>query len=150
MLGFLDADLSAKPEELEKLFFEIDSKNAELAIGSRELPGSVIPKRQPIHRRALGNAYSLLARSLFKVDVKDFQCGAKVFTRDLWTALNTKEDGFVFDTELIARSKLMGFRIKEVPITWINDRRSKVNPFKDSLGMFIGLLRIKWNLLREK
>jgi glycosyltransferase involved in cell wall biosynthesis len=148
VLGFLDADLSAKPTELEKVLEVVESGRADLAIGSRELSGSVIPLRQPIYRRILGISYSLLARALFGVKVKDFQCGCKAFRRELWSKVNPRAPGFVFDTELIALAGHKGFKIEEVPITWTNDRRSKVHPVKDPLNMLTGLLKIKWRLMR--
>jgi glycosyltransferase involved in cell wall biosynthesis len=149
VIGFLDADLSARTEELEKLFLEIENGVTDIAIGSREAPGSVIPIRQPIHRRLLGNFYSLIARILFKTGVRDFQCGCKAFTRGVWESIDLKEDGFVFDTELIARTAALGYKIKEIPITWQNDKMSKVNPIKDSFQMFKGLISIKIQLIKE-
>ncbi len=148
VMGFLDADMSAAPEELLKLFELVENDVADLAIGSREVPGAVLPVRQPVYRRSLGRLYSMISRVLFKVDVVDFQCGCKAFKRELWEAAGVVEEGFVFDTELIARASSLGFRIKEVPITWRNDRRSKVNPLKDSVRMFISLIRIKMRMGR--
>jgi glycosyltransferase involved in cell wall biosynthesis len=150
VIGFLDADLSAKPSELERLFETVENTKADLVIGSRELPESVLPIKQPFHRRVLGTAYSVFARLLFRINVRDFQCGCKAFTRELWEAVDVKSEGFVFDTDLIARAKAKGFRIMESPITWSNDRRTKVHPVKDPLSMFLGLIRIKWQLLRER
>jgi glycosyltransferase involved in cell wall biosynthesis len=150
VLGFLDADLSARPSELDKLFIEVEKRNADLAIGSRELSGSVIPIKQPSHRHFLGTIYSLLARLLFGVRIHDFQCGCKAFSSELWKTLNIRAEGFVFDTELIAKTHAKGFMIKEIPITWSNDRQSRVNPISDPLRMFIGLISIKFQLLKAK
>lgn len=150
VLGFLDADLSARPSELEKLFIEVEKRDVDLAIGSRELPDSIIPVKQPSHRHLLGTIYSLLARLLFGVRIHDFQCGCKAFSSELWKTLNIRAEGFVFDTELIAKAHAKGFRIKEIPITWSNDRQSRVNPISDPLRMFLGLIRIKFQLLKEK
>jgi glycosyltransferase involved in cell wall biosynthesis len=147
-MGFLDADLSAKPTELYKLFEVIKKGDVDLAIGSRELPESTIPLRQPMHRRLLGKIYSLMARNLFSVKVVDFQCGCKAFKRAVWESISMRSEGFVFDTELIARAQSKGFRIQEVPITWSNDRISRVHPLKDPLNMFRGLLSIKWMLIK--
>ncbi len=148
-IGFLDADLSAKSSQLLKLFEIVEKGDADLAIGSRELPGSVLPVKQPIHRRALGSAYSIFARILFGLKIRDFQCGCKAFTRDLWKKIDVDADGFVFDTELIARSKDKGLRILEVPIEWSNDKRSRVDPLRDPLRMFLGLIKIRLDLSRR-
>lgn len=142
VMGFLDADMSAHPNELLKLFKEIDN-GADVAIGSRDLPGSVIPVKQPIYRRFLGYVYRTLTRHLFKIDIMDFQCGLKVFKKEVWDDINVDTDGFAFDTELIAKAHKRGYTIKEVPITWQNFPRSKVNPISDSIKMFLELIKIR-------
>ncbi len=142
ILGFLDADMSAHPKEFLKLFREID-EGADVAIGSRDLPESFIPAKQPMHRRLLGKIYRTLTRHLFKIDVMDFQCGLKVFKKEVWDSVRIDTDGFVFDTELIVKAHKRGYTIKEVPITWQNSPKSKVNPIFDSTKMLIELIKIR-------
>ncbi len=142
ILGFLDADMSAHPNELLKLFKEIYN-GADVVIGSRDLPDSVIPVKQPVYRRFLGHVYRTLARQLFKIDIMDFQCGLKVLRREVWDSIKVDTDGFAFDMELIARAHRRGYTIKEVPITWQNFPKSKVNPISDSIAMLIELIKIR-------
>jgi dolichyl-phosphate beta-glucosyltransferase len=142
ILGFLDADLSAHPKALHRLFNEIED-GADVAIGSRDLPDSIIPVKQPAYRRVMGYVYRTFTRWLFKIDIMDFQCGLKVFKREVWGNINVKTDGFAFDTELIARAHRKGYTIKEVPITWQDFERSKVNPIIDPFKMAIELLKIR-------
>lgn len=142
VMGFLDADMSAHPDELLKLFKEIDN-GTDVAIGSRDLPGSVIPAKQPMYRGFLGYGYRTLARLLFKIDIMDFQCGLKVFKREVWDNITVETDGFAFDTELIAKAHKRGYAIKEVPITWQNFPKSRVNPVLDSIKMFLELIEIR-------
>jgi len=149
VIGFLDADLSAPPSELEKLFRIVEGGEADLAIGSRDLPGSVIPVEQPSHRRLLGSAYSFLARALLGLPIKDFQCGCKAFTREVLKALDLREDGFVFDTELIAQAAWKGYRVVEVPILWRDEKGTKVKALRDPLRMMLGLLRLRRRLGRR-
>jgi len=142
ILGFLDADMSAHPKELLKLFKEIDV-GADVAIGSRDLPESFIPIKQPVHRRFLGKVYRTFTRKLFGIDIMDFQCGLKVFKREVWENIEVQTNGFAFDTELIARASKLGYKIKEVPITWQNSEKSRVNPLVDPIKMFIELIKIR-------
>ena len=104
---------------------------ADLAIGSRKLPASVILQPQPPIRRILGSAYAALARSLLQTTERDLQCGCKAFRRSLWDALSVNCDGFAFDTELVAKAHKKGFAIAEVPITWRNKADSKVKVRRD-------------------
>lgn len=142
ILGFLDADMSAHPQELLKLFKEIEG-GADVAIGSRDLPESIIPVEQPVHRRFLGYVYRTITRQLFKIDIMDFQCGLKVFKKDVWENINVGTDGFAFDTELVAKAHRRGYTIKEVPITWQDFPKSKVNPVSDSVKMLVELIKIR-------
>lgn len=148
IIGFIDADMATHPNELKKLITEIDT-DADMAIASRELPSSNIVQQQPWHRKILGRTYSLLVRTMFGTDIYDYQCGCKLFKRSLWDNVTVHCDDFGFDTELIIKAHVIGFKIKEVPIRWENDKNSKVNPIMDSLQMFKSLLKIK-NEIKNK
>lgn len=142
MIGFIDADMATHPNELKKLIHEINN-GADMAIASRGLPSSNIVQQQPWHRKILGRTYSLLVRTLFGTDIRDYQCGCKLFKKCVWDNITINCNDFGFDTELIIKAHEHGFTIKEVPIQWQNDRGSKVNPIMDSLHMFKTLLKIK-------
>ena len=142
VIGFIDADMATHPSELIKLIKEIDA-GADMAIGSRGLKSSNIIQQQPWHRKILGHTYSLLVRTLFGTDIRDYQCGCKLFKKSVWNNITVNCNDFGFDTELIIKAHEYGFIIKEVPIQWQNDRDSKVNPMADSLNMFKTLLKIK-------
>jgi len=116
---------------------------ADLAVGSRDLRTSVIVRPQPLSRRVSGSIYGLLARALLDTHIKDFQCGCKVFRRDVWNSLTITCDGFGFDTELIAKAHKEGFVIIEVPITWSNQFDSKVRITRDVLPMLKCLLKAR-------
>lgn len=142
ILGFLDADMSAHPDEFLKLLKELYS-GADIVIGSRDLPASQISVKQPIYRRVLGDVYRTITRHLFAINIRDFQCGLKIFRREVWDNVTIDTDGFVFDTEFIAKAHKKGYTIKEVPITWQNSPKSKVDPVSDSIKMFVELIKIR-------
>ncbi|MGZ8891992.1 MAG: glycosyltransferase [Halobacteriota archaeon] len=142
VLGFIDGDGSIHPKELMRVAATIDD-GADLAVGSRDLRTSVIVRPQPLSRRVSGSIYSLLARALLNTHIKDFQCGCKVFRRDVWHSLTIACDGFAFDTELIAKAHEKGFVIIEVPITWSNQSNSKVRISRDVLPMLKCILKTR-------
>src|SRR5665647_3008368 len=142
VLGFVDADRSIHPDDFMRLVDAIHG-GADLAIGSRKLPGSVILQPQPLLRRILGSAYAPRARALLQTTERDLQCGCKAFRRSLWDALSVNCDGFAFDTELVAKANKKGFAVVEVPITWRNKVDSKVKVRRDVLSMFRCLLSIR-------
>ncbi len=142
---FTDADLSTPIEELETCIRY--AGNAAVVIGSRNLPMSHIVVKQPFLRSTLGKIFPFFVRLLLLPDVHDSQCGFKLFRKDVATAIAQRQkiDGFCFDAEQLYIAKKLGFAIKEVPITWSNDERSKIRVIRDSFSMFSDLLRIRWN-----
>jgi len=59
-------------------------------------------------------------------------------------------NGFAFDVEIIQIALQHGFRIKEVPVKWLNSPYSKVNIMKDPILMLYDLFRIKFNNFAKK
>ncbi len=54
-----------------------------------------------------------------------------------------KIDGFSFDVELLYLANKLNFKIKEVGVEWYNDERTTVSPIRDSIRMFIEILKIR-------
>lgn len=147
VLGFIDGDGSIHPTEFMRVAAAIN-EGADLAVGSRALPTSIIVRPQPLSRRVVGSIYSLLARMLLDIDVRDFQCGCKAFRRGVWTAPSVACEGFAFDAELIAKAHKQGFTVVEVPITWRNKSNSKVSVARQALPMLKCLLKTRAEVRR--
>lgn len=150
-LLFSDADLSTPIGEIEKLMDFIDN-HYDVAIGSRGLKESDIKIHQPIHRETMGKIFNLFVRALTIKEFKDTQCGFKLFKRKAALAICKRQqiERFSFDVEMLYIAKKLGYKIKEVPIQWFNSPNSRVNPIKDSMKMFIDLLKIRFNDLIGK
>ena len=146
LIAFLDADSSTRISDLERLVKAI-AGGASVAIGSRAHRYSVIPVKQPWRRRMAGKVFNLLCRLGLGLTVSDSQCGFKLFTRDAARAVFSRStiEGFCFDVELLFLAQKRGFRVAEVPVTWSDDRASRVRLVSDSLGMFLGLVKIRLN-----
>ncbi len=141
---FTDADLSTPIEEVETCFRYTDRYS--VVIGSRNLSMSQIVIKQPFVRSSLGKFFPFFVRFLLLPGIRDSQCGFKLFRKDVAKKIAEKQiiDGFCFDAEQLFLAKKMGYKIKEVPISWANDERSKVRIVADSLAMFLDLFRIRW------
>jgi dolichyl-phosphate beta-glucosyltransferase len=141
---FSDDDLSTPIGELDKLLAALQA-GADVAIGSRALPGSDIRVRQRRPRELMGKTFNLLVRLLVLKGYRDTQCGFKAFRRpaamDLFSRLRT--DGFGFDVEVLVLCRELGYRVAEVPVVWRDSRPSRVRLFRGSLGMLRDLLRIR-------
>jgi len=146
---FSDADLSTPIEEVEKLLHWL-KKGYDIAIGSRGLKESIIHIHQPWYREHMGKIFNLLTRLIAIQDIRDTQCGFKCFKKEIIPDIFNKQtiSHFSFDVELLKIALKKGYRIKEVPVRWLNNVQSKVNPFSDSVRMFIDLIKIRCNDLR--
>ena len=145
-----DADCSMPPEQLPRLLAPIAACKAEIAIGSRYAEGAKTDVKQPFYRVLWSRiANKVIQRSLVP-GVRDTQCGFKAFTaesaRNLFSV--ARIDGWAFDLEILALARRRGFEIEEVGVEWKDDKRSKVNPWKDLWKVIREAVTIKRNLRR--
>jgi dolichyl-phosphate beta-glucosyltransferase len=142
-----DADLSTPIEEVEKFIPWIE-QGFDVVIGSRALKESDLIQKQPWYRQSMGRVFNLLVKTIVLGGVHDTQCGFKMFrsgpARKIFASLKT--EGFAFDVEALFLAKKFGYRIKEVPVRWINSPQSKVRIMRDSLRMLLDLLRIRMSI----
>jgi dolichyl-phosphate beta-glucosyltransferase len=141
---FSDADFSTPVYELPKILKRLES-GVDVCIGSRAIDRSMVKKHQPIYRETMGKIFNKFVQLFVLKGITDTQCGFKGFrdyaAQELFS--NSKITGFSFDVELLYLSSKFGFKVEQVPVEWYNDKRSTVNPVKDSLNMIIELLKIK-------
>ncbi len=149
---FLDADLAIPIEELDK--FVATTKNGfDIAIASRFVPGLKIKKRVVWYRKFMEHIFRLMRMAIINnYDIRDTQCGFKVFSRHAAMAIfpQLTISRFAFDSEIIFIARKMGLKIKELPITLQNPRESHVRLLRDPLNMTKDLLKIRFNQLKGK
>lgn len=147
---FSDSDLSTPIEELDKLIPHINK--FDFVIASRNMNESKIIIKQPIYRRIIGQIFAILVNTIVISDFKDTQCGFKLFKTNKIkriVKLQTVER-FSFDVELLYIAKKFGYKIKDVPVIWINGKESKIKLIKDCTNMLIDLFKIRYNNLIGK
>lgn len=147
---FSDADLATPIEELSK-FLEYTGKGHDIVIASRNLKESKIKIEQPFYRQLMGRTFPLLVELLVLRGFKDTQCGFKLFKTAIAKKIVSRQtiNGFSFDVELLFIAKKLKLKIKELPVVWIDQKGSKVSPFKDSFRMLADIMRIRVNGLRD-
>lgn len=143
---FSDADLSTPIEELARLLAAIQQGH-QVAIGSRGLPQSVLPVRQPWHRELVGRLGNLLVRLVAVRGISDTQCGFKLFPREVARRLfgAQRMRGISFDMEILFLAQRLGMRIAELPVTWCDSPDSRISRVRDSLDALKDLARIRLN-----
>jgi dolichyl-phosphate beta-glucosyltransferase len=146
---FTDSDNSTPISEIEKFWPEFE-KGADIVIASRDLKGAILDPPQTLFRRFVGEVFKYLRKIIVGLwEIEDSQCGFKGFKGEVAEKIfpKCKIQRFAFDPEVLLIAKKMGFKIKEVPVYWKNDLRSKVK-FKSMIKMLIDLFKIRINLLK--
>ncbi len=141
---FSDADLATPIEEVEKLEAAV-RKGCDIAIGSRDVPGSKLIKHQSLFREFAGKLFNKCVQRVGVPGIHDTQCGFKLFTRAAAQNIfnRCQIDGFSFDVEVLYLGRQLGYSIAEVPIVWEHKDGSKVRPLQDGYKMLRTLFVIK-------
>ncbi|MDO8638518.1 MAG: glycosyltransferase [Candidatus Daviesbacteria bacterium] len=142
---FTDADLSTPIEEFNKLYPYL--KEYEMAIGSRRMHDSNVQIKQPFHRRFLGSIFYFIFSYFFTKNIKDTNCGFKCYragtAKKLYRLLKNNRWGF--DAELIFLAEKLNYKIKEIPVIWLNDPNSRVSSLNAVFGTLWELIKIRLN-----
>ncbi len=140
-----DVDLSMPIAEVNR-FIPPQRTDFELAIASRELPGS-IRYDEPPYRHWGGRAVNWMIQLLALPGMSDTQCGFKCFRAPIAEDLFHHQtlSNFSFDIELLYIARLRGYHIVEVPIPWHFSAETKVEPLRDALNMLLDIFKIRRN-----
>jgi len=142
---FTDADLSAPMEEAERLFDAL-RQGADIAIGSRWLERKRQTLQQPLYRQVFGRCFNAITRLVMGLPFADTQCGFKAFRRPVAQTIFQLQriERWGFDPELLFIALKRGYKIREVPVTWGHDERSRLSYVKDGMKMLEDIAYIRW------
>jgi len=131
--GFLDIDLEVHARYIPSLVTEIDRRGADVATGHRRY---LLRQTGGLHRAAMSWAYRRLCDVLLSLDIEDSETGCKFFRRETTAdiVLGSEDDGWFWDTEVMARARLANVRIHEMPVLFLrrDDKSSTVRLWRDS------------------
>lgn len=150
VLSYMDCDLAVSLDNLAPLIEPLVDNEADLAIGSRLSAGAAI--KRSLFREIISQSYNLLSRLMLKHKLADLQCGFKAVRREAFLALKPYlvDDYWFFDTELAILAMRAGFRLREVPVDWQENRYqrrpSTVKVFSDSLTFLKNLAAFRRRL----
>jgi dolichol-phosphate mannosyltransferase len=119
VIGEMDADGSHQPEQLDRLLDALGG--ADLVIGSRWVPGGAVVN-WPLRRELLSRGGNLYVRLLLGVRVRDATAGYRLFRRATLEKIDlesVQSTGYVFQTDLVARTLNAGLTVREVPIEFV-------------------------------
>lgn len=147
---FIDADGAIKIDHLDK-FWPYLKQGYDIVIGSIELKDSKIVEHDAGYRRILGKLAKYLIRALTIWEIHDTQRAFKIFPAEAAEKIFSRQTvmKWIFDIEILIIAKKLGYKIKEIPVTWINPAESKV-VFADYFRSLKELMKIKWKLITGK
>jgi dolichol-phosphate mannosyltransferase len=133
----MDADLSHDPADLARLLAAVRDGDADVALGSRYVPGGGVADWGFV-RRVVSRGGSWYARRTLGIGIRDLTGGFKCFDADVLRAIDlpsVRSRGYAFQVELTYRALMRGFRVVEVPIV-----------FRDRV---LGTSKMSWRITAE-
>lgn len=123
---FMDADNATSVEQFQKIIPYLP--DYQIIIGSRDIKGAKLMPPQPFYKCWLGNVGNVIIQILLLPGLWDTQCGFKCLSEEAAEKIFPliKTNRWAFDVEVLALGKKLGYKIKEIPVVWVNDPHSKV------------------------
>ncbi|MFC1599715.1 glycosyltransferase [Patescibacteria group bacterium] len=144
---FIDADNQIPIHQIDELLPRI-REGMDVVVGSRYLPGSTNDDKQSLFRNILSRTGNFLIRLFLISDIKDSQCGIKMFehnaAQQIFSRQKTKR--FSFDMEVLVIAQSLGYSFVEIPIDWNRSTDSSLRAVRDSFKTLFDLFYIKLNL----
>lgn len=141
----MDADFSHNPQDLLKMINETENGN-HMIIGSRKIKGGKIVGWN-WWRKFCSNGAMVFSRLILNFKTKDVTAGFRCYKRNVLESINLdkiKSNGYAFQEEMLYYAEKQGFKVKEIPVTFIDRKKgkSKLNK-KDIVEFFITVIKIK-------
>jgi len=146
----MDADFSHDPGHLKE--FLKASEDADLVLGSRYLGGKVTVVNWPMGRLLLSYFANVYARQVTGLAIWDLTGGFKCFRRRVLEAIDlsaVRSNGYAFQIEMTFRAWRKKFRLKEIPITFVDrtEGQSKMNKSIVREAVWV-VPRLRWMAIR--
>jgi dolichyl-phosphate beta-glucosyltransferase len=149
---FTDFDQATPIAEVEKLLPFL-KRGYDVVIGSREVEGSK-RRGEPRYRHLMGRGFNFFVSLFAFGNIHDTQCGFKLFKTPVGQKLfsqlvvygpnhETRAFTGAFDVEVLYLAHKRRFAIAEVPVFWTHVTTPRVSPIRDSIRMFLDLIRIR-------
>jgi dolichol-phosphate mannosyltransferase len=147
----MDADFSHPVRFLPALLEPIVSGRADIALGSRYVPGGVIPRWNPM-RRFISKGGGIFARTVLRLPYRDLTGGFKAWRASVLQEIDfdaVHAGGYAFQVEMTYRAHRLGARIVEVPITF-EERREGASKMSSAIVLeaFKVVVALRWAAVR--
>ena len=143
----MDADFSHDPNDLPRLYKACAAEGADVSVGSRYITG-VNVVNWPIGRVLMSYYASAYVRTVLGVNLRDTTAGFVCYSRKVLDSIDfdaIRFKGYAFQIEMKFTALTLGYRIKEVPVVFVN---RELGTSKMSGGIFsealFGVMRLRW------
>ena len=146
----IDGDLQINPQDIKTMFKIMELYNADAVVGNKRHPYSIV--EYTVFRQIVSNCYNLLVKLLFGFQLRDSQCGLKLFKGSVIKKVMHRVlcKQYAFDIELLVTLRDNGFRIADSPV-FVKKQTGKgsvgfksvLNTLKDTLAVWYRR-RIGW------
>ena len=142
ILSYMDIDLSTDLNAFPPMIKAI-IEGYDVAIGSRQYKGADV--KRSFKREAISRGYIWILKLMLGFPFTDAQCGFKAVSRQLVNDLfaRIEDDEWFFDTELLYLAYRNGYKVKELPVRWLEDTDSRVKILRTAWLDIKGVLRMR-------
>jgi glycosyltransferase involved in cell wall biosynthesis len=143
---YMDVDLSTRLNHIPELIGAIADGGYDVAIGSRLMKESQTTRS--FKRELISRLYNILVKAVLATRFSDAQCGFKAVSRNAVAAIvpQIEDQAWFFDTELLVLAEKQGYRIKDVPVLWVEDDDSRVKIIRTGWEDIKGVVRLRRQL----
>jgi hypothetical protein len=144
-----DADCAVCLPSLPRMLELIET--ADVVVGSRLAEGASLGRRQSLPRRIVGRSFQQLCRLVLREPTTDLFCGFKLWRADAAADAYSRMsiEGWVFDAEVLAMARALGYRLEETGVEWTDREGSRVRMARVIVPVVIELLAARRHVRRE-
>lgn len=141
ILSYMDIDLSTDLRAFPPMIHSIQ-EGYDITIGSRQFRGAEVDRS--FRRELISRGYIWILKLMLRFPFTDAQCGFKAASKKAVSELfpHIKDNEWFFDTELLYIAHREGYRVKEIPVRWIEDRDSRVKILRTAWLDLVGVCRM--------
>jgi glycosyltransferase involved in cell wall biosynthesis len=146
VMSYMDVDLSTGLDAFPPLIKAIADDGYGVATGSRLMRESKVDRS--LKRTILSRGYNLIIKAMMRTRFSDAQCGFKAISREVAQRVLPliQDNNWFFDTELLVLAEKMGYKIKDIPVVWDEDKDTRVK-----IGATVSEdLRGLWRMRRDR
>lgn len=146
IVSYMDVDLSTNLGHFIEIIDAIAKQDYDIGVGSRLKKGAVI--KRSVKRQVLSIGYNSLLKLFFMPKFTDAQCGFKAIKKNAAHKIipMIKDSNWFFDTEMLLFAERYNYRIFEVPVVWIERKKSKVKIFRTIYEYLASMARMRLKL----